>query len=209
MNREKVRVLIEAARGNRLELVVLFAAVTGLRRGEVLALRWKCVDIAGGNLYVAEALEHTRNHGVRFKLPKSKRSRRAIPLSVEIVEALRSHHLAREEVRRAAGRVYADHDLVFPNPDGTPWPPDSLSVQFAKLARSVGCQGFRFQDLRHGFETMLLSGVSNLREVAALMGNDPKVMLSSYAHVMEGHGRAAVNSLARSLLGGGQVAEVP
>ncbi len=90
MSRDSVKLLIEAARGTRLETPVALAAVSGLRRGEVLALRWRNVDLGKAALYVSESLEQTREHGVRFKGPKSKSSRRFVPLSPESVEQLLS-----------------------------------------------------------------------------------------------------------------------
>jgi integrase len=201
MRRDRIRLLLETAKGTRLEPVVALAALTGLRRGELLALRWQNIDFEIGALQVTEALEHTRTHGVRFKAPKSRASKRRLPLPPMVLDLLRLHRAAQEEGWKQPGAVYVDNGLVLPNPDGTPWPPDSLSVQFGKLARLAGCQGFRFHDLRHSFATLMLADGTNLREVSELLGHSSsKLTLATYAHTMEGMGRSAVNSLARSLL---------
>ena len=100
-----------------------------------------------------------------------------------------------------AGEAYIDNDLAFPNPDGQPWPPDTFSMQFAKLAKSVGMRGFRFHDLRHAFASITLADGVSIEEVQTLMGHSsPVVTLSVYARSIEGLGRQAVNELARSLL---------
>lgn len=203
VNREQIRFLIEAAKNTRLETPIAIAAVTGLRRGELLAVRWPLVDLDKGSLFVAESLEHSRaaNQRIRFKGPKSKTSRRVIPLAPECVTLLRAHKARQEAEKTLVGGAYTDNDLVFPNPDGQPWPPDTFSMQFAQLARSVGMRGFRFHDLRHAFASITLADGVSIKEVQTLMGHSsPVVTLSVYARSIEGLGRQAVNELARSLL---------
>jgi len=203
VSRDRVRLLIEAAHGTRLEVAVAVSAVTGLRRGEVLALRWRNVDLKKGSLFVAESLEQTRQYGVRFKCPKSKSSKRFVPLSPECVELLRLHKTAQDAAKRDAGVYYDDQDIVFSNPDGSPWPPDTFTVMFSKLAASVGLKGFRFHDIRHAFASLTLADGVSVKEVQTLMGHSsPMVTLSVYARSMEGLGREAVNDLSRSLLTG-------
>lgn len=198
---EKMSAIITAAKGTRLEAPVTLAALTGLRRGELLALKWAWVNLDQGSLFVAEALEHTRLHGVRFKAPKSSTSQRVVPLAPESVHILRRHKEVQEAAKRAAGDAYRDLDLVFPNPDGSPWPPDSFSVQFGRLAHTAGCEGFRLHDLRHGFATLTLSKGYSIRDVSDLLGHSSKAFtLSTYTHAMPATGRAAVSSLAQTLL---------
>jgi integrase len=202
VSRERVKLLIEAAQGSRLAAPIAVAAVTGLRRGELLALRWRSIDFTKGSLFVDSALEHTREHGVRFKAPKSKSSQRPIPLAPEGIEVLLAHKAEQDRAKDDAGDYYVDNDLVFPNPDGSPWPPDTFSVQFGKLAALVGLKGFRFHDVRHAFASLALADGTSIKEVQALMGHSsPTVTLSVYARAMEGLGRKAVNGLSRSLLG--------
>ncbi|HEY6449539.1 MAG TPA: site-specific integrase [Candidatus Cybelea sp.] len=203
LNREQIRFLMAAAKGTRLEVPTTVAALTGLRRGELLALRWQHLDLDKGSLFVAASLEHSRaaSDRIRFKGPKSKTSRRVIPLAPECVALLRSHKAGQEEEKSLAGDVYVDNDLAFPNPDGCPWPPDTFTTQFSKLAASVGMRGFRFHDLRHAFASIALADGVSIKEVQTLMGHSsPVVTLSVYARSIEGLGRQAVNELARSLL---------
>ena len=198
VSRDHVCAIIAAANGTRLDVPLVLATTTGLRRGELLALRWSDVDFDRASLRVTQALEHTRSHGVRFKSPKSRSSRRLVPLAAECVELLRTHKATQDAVR---AREYADNDLVLPNPDGTPWPPDSFSVEFGKLARAAGCRGFRFHDLRHTFATFSPSSGGSIKDVQALLGHSSATLtLSTYAHVLEGAGRAVVNRLGSSLL---------
>jgi len=204
ISREQVRAVILAAKGGRLEIPVILAATTGLRRGELLALRWSDVDLDHASVHVLQSLEQTRTNGVRVKSPKSRSSRRLVPIAPECVEMLRKHK-AEQGVTRTP--EYSDNDLVMPNTDGSPWPPDNFSAQFSKLARTAGCRGFRFHDLRHAFATLTLSSGTSIKDVQNLLGHSSaSLTLSTYAHVLEGAGRAAVNSLGSSLLGSSEVA---
>ncbi|MGC2362803.1 MAG: tyrosine-type recombinase/integrase [Candidatus Cybelea sp.] len=204
ISREQVRAVILAAKGGRLKIPVILAATTGLRRGELLALRWSDVDLDHASVHVLQALEQTRTNGVRVKSPKSRSSRRLVPIAPECVEMLRKHK-AEQGVTRTP--EYSDNDLVMPNTDGSPWPPDNFSAQFSKLARTAGCRGFRFHDLRHAFATLTLSSGTSIKDVQNLLGHSSaSLTLSTYAHVLEGAGRAAVNRLGSSLLGSSEVA---
>jgi integrase len=203
VSREQIRFLMAAAKGTPLDVPIAVAALTGLRRGELLALQWKHVDLDKATLFVAASLEHSRaaSGRIRFKGPKSKTSRRVIPLAPECVMLLRSHKAAQEEEGELAGDAYADNDLVFPSPDGSPWPPNTFTAQFSQLAKSVGMRGFRFHDLRHAFASLTLADGVSIKEVQTLLGHSsPVVTLSVYARSIEGLGRRAVNELARSLL---------
>jgi integrase len=201
MSRDRVRLLIAAARGSRLEVPVAVSSVTGLRRGEILALKWRNIDLDKGSLFVAESLEQTREYGLRFKCPKSKSSRRFVPLSPECVELLHSHKAEQDAAKGSSAYCYDDQDLVFSNPDGSPWPPDTFTAQFGKLAALVGLKGFRFHDMRHAFASLTLADGKPIKEVSVLMGHSSaNVTLSVYARSIEGMGREVVNDLSRSLL---------
>jgi integrase len=196
-----VPILLEATKGTRFEYPVALTATTGLRRGELLALRWsKSVDFERRCLIVAESLEETRILGLRFKAPKSGKVR-VLPLADVAVPLLRSHCARQDVERRRLGPRYHDNDLVFCNPDGTPWPPETFTKQFAQITRSIGMKGFRFHDLRHAFATLTLKNGTSVNEVSQLLGHSsPVITLSTYAHVIEGVARDAVNVLANSLI---------
>jgi integrase len=198
---DQMRELIGTAQGTRLAVPVALTAVTGLRRGELLALCWRNVRLdKEGSVYVAEALEQTRRLGIRFKPPKAK-SKRLIPLSPEAIAMLAAYKAEQDDQKQHAGAVYVDNDLVFCNPDGAPWPPDTFSKQFSAIAKVAGLHGFRFHDIRHAFATLTLADGRPVKEVQLLMGHSTaSTTLSFYAHPVHGLGREAVNRLSRSLL---------
>jgi len=203
LSAQQVRTIIEMVRGTRLEIPVLVAALTGLRRGELLALKWRGVDFERGRIVVTEALEQTRRHGIRFKAPKSRSSRRVLPAADELLEILREHKARQGEQRARFGASYVDQDLVFCEESGVPWPPDTFSRQFSVMTRNAGLAGFRFHDSRHAFASLALTNGTSIKEVSALLGHASATLtLSTYAHVIAGMGREAVSGVAKSVLSG-------
>jgi integrase len=114
--------VIEAFRGRTLFIPVLLAALCGLRRGEICALRWKKVDLAGAQLSVVESLEQTKA-GLRFKSPKSGKGR-TVALPPTVVDELRSYRARRAQEALRLGAGLSDDDLVVAHEDGTQVTPD-------------------------------------------------------------------------------------
>lgn len=192
--------LLEATKGTRLEMPIILASMTGVRRGELLALRWQGVDFERKRLVVSESLEETQEFGLRFKGPKSGRVR-VVPIADALVDSLSTYKAKQNAERLRLGPAYADQGLVFCNDDGSPWPPDTLTKQFASVAKKIGMKGFRLHDVRHCFASISLKQGTSVKEVSELLGHSsPLVTLSTYAHAMEGVAREAVNRLADSLL---------
>lgn len=139
--------VLNALDGLPLYMPVLLAATTGMRRGEVLALRWSDLDLDRSVLSVAQTIEQTAA-GVAFKEPKTERSRRSIALASLTVDALRRHKLRQTEARLALGPLYVNCDPVCCRPDGRPLSPRAVTKAFAAAAGALGLK-VRFHDLRH------------------------------------------------------------
>lgn len=196
----QVRAVLEAARGTRYEVPLLVSGYTGIRRSEVLALRWSGVDLENGWLVVRESLEQTKTFGLRFKAPKSRASRRVLPLEETVIGALQQHRDAQNEMRETLGDTYQENDLLFPSPDGSPWPPSAFSSGFVHIALKAKVGPFRLHDLRHAFASIVLKAGTSVKEVQGLLGHSSaKLTLDTYAHVMEGGGREAVRRFGRAL----------
>ena len=184
---------------SRLYMPVMLAVTTGLRRGEILGLRWTNVDLATGNITVVQSLEQTKE-GLRFKTPKTCRSRRSIVLPAITIEALLSHRAKQAEERLALGPAYDDHDLVCPRPGGAPWPPDMFSTSFAAFVRRSRYHSFRFHDLRHSHASHLLRAGVHPKIVSERLGHSAVgITLDTYSHILPGMQEDAVRVLDAAL----------
>jgi integrase len=171
---------------SRLYTPILIAVTTGLRRGELLGLRWRDIELDSGHLSISQALEQT-HLGVAFKQPKTPRSRRTVALPQLAIEALRRHKAQQAEERLAFGPGYQDGGLVFACPDGTPWRPDAFSWAFAAQVRQSGLPHVRFHDLRHSHASQLLRQGVNAKVVSERLGHaSVGFTLDVYSHVLPG-----------------------
>jgi integrase len=183
---EARRVLMAAAEEDFHALYVL-ALYLGLRRAELLGLRWSdtVLDPDPGQLPLLEVRQTLQrvNGTLQFVPPKTRTSRRTIPLPAVCVEALRQH--AKRQADRAIeiGNNWQDHCLVFPSRLGTPMEPDNLRRSWERI-KKVAAVELRFHDLRHSCVTLLLDlGVPPhvVREIAG--HSDLEVTMTVYAHV--------------------------
>lgn len=191
--------LLSKLYGSRLYMPVLLAVTTGMRRGELLALRWEDLDLNSGRAVVSRSLEQTKK-GLHFKSPKTDRSRRTVVLPGVTLDTLRVFRVEQSKERLAIGPAYQDNNLICARPDGTPWPPDQLSTAFAALVRRSGMVHFRFHDLRHSHATQLLKQGIHPKIVSERLGHSNiGITLDTYSHVLPGMQEDAVIGLDASL----------
>lgn len=175
--------LLEALRGTRLRLPVLLGVMCGLRRGEIIALRWRNIDLATGRMSVVESAEQT-TAGVRFKPPKSGRGR-TLALSATVVSELRQHRLSQAEELLKLGVRQTDATFVYTRQDGAPMQPRSLSQMWASC--STHLPRIRFHDLRHAHATHMLSAGVHPKVASERLGHSKVgITLDLYSHVLPG-----------------------
>ncbi len=182
---DEARALLEAARGDRLETLYVLAVSTGLREGELLALRWEDVDLEGAVLRVSQTL--TRDGGkVSVGPPKTKNSRRTVGLTDGAVESLRGHLARQLEGMERMGSLYRPGGLVFANEVGGIVNPSNLRNRSLKaLLKRAGLPPIRFHDLRHTCATLLLSRNVNPKIVSEMLGHASiAITLDTYSHVL-------------------------
>ena len=178
--------LLKAIQGTRLYMPVLLASTTGLRRGEVFGLRWQDVDLENATLSVVQALEQTKS-GLRFKAPKTSRSRRKISLPELTVEALRVHKGQQAGERLALGQGKDPDDLVFTDLDGTRVNMERVSRKFSEKVRRLGLPRVTFHGLRHTHLTQLLRTGVHPKIASERAGHSSVSMtLDTYSHVIPG-----------------------
>jgi integrase len=169
-----------------LRFAVLVAASTGLRRGELLALRWCDLDLDGATLCVAQVLEFVGKR-LSFKEPKTKQSRRTIALSLALVEELQTYRARQATERLALGIGRDPARLVFTSIDGAPLRPDGVTWRFAKLVNQAGVRRISFHGLRHTHATDLLrAGVHSKIASERLGHSSVATTLDIYSHALPG-----------------------
>jgi integrase len=183
LNREQTRALLKAAEGNRLEALYIVAVHTGMRPGEILALRWDDVNFDFGTLQLNRALSDGE-----FNAPKTARSRRRIKLTAGSVKALRAHRKRQLEERMQKAGLWKDHGLVFPSTVGTPLSHRNVVRSFKALLKRAGLPAStRLYDLRHTCATLLLSRNVHPKYVQELLGHASIALtLDTYSHVIPG-----------------------
>ena len=196
LSAEESRRLLEAARGDKLEALYILALTTGMRQGELLALKWQDVDLEGSTLSVRRTL--TKNGG-RLLLgePKTNKSRRIVRLTEAAVLAL-SEHLTRQVAQiERTGDLYKDEGLVFASEVGTLMNPTNLRKRsFAQLLKRADLPPIRFHDLRHTCATLLLSRNVHPKYVQELLGHASiAITLDTYSHVIPGMGDHAAREM--------------
>jgi integrase len=186
----------------RLRVPAVVALFTGMRLGEILALRWSRVDLDANVIQVREALEQTRAHGIRFKPAKTKAGRRDITLPDVLVEALREHRKATLELRMqlGAGRL-PDDALLFADIKGDPLSPNAQSAAWADFADSIDMPDVTFHALRHTHASQLIDAGVDIVTISKRLGHaKPDITLRIYAHLFrndDSKAAAAINAAFR------------
>ena len=197
MTSSEVAELLSAACGDRLEALYITAIHTGLRRSELLGLKWTDVDLDGRTLSVQRSLD---KYGT-FNPPKRSKSRRTVKLTPQAAEALKSHRARQNEERLQLGSLWEDRDLIFPNRRGKPMNADVLYHRgFKPLLKKAGLSGFTFHSLRHTCATLLLSKNVNSKIVSEMLGHATIAQtMDTYSHVMPGMSDVAATALEEAL----------
>jgi integrase len=178
---------LDAAKTTDYYAVFYLSLFTGLRRSELLALRWSDINLTFGTIQVRRGLHHLRDGTIVFREPKSQRSRRQLSLPPSAALVLHEHR-KREEARRLALDMpaLAGNELCFCHSDGSPLLPDTVTQAWRKLAKRAGFRGLRLHDARHTHASLMLEQGVHPKIVQERLGHATiATTLDTYSHVSE------------------------
>ena len=180
----------------------MLAATTGMRRSEVLGLRWRDVDFDDRSLSVTQTITTAKNQIVVGE-PKTPTGRRNITLDAHTLAGLSAHRHRQADERRRAGAAWdAGHDLVFPDETGRPLHPDRLRTAFERVVRRSDLPAIRLHDLRHSYATLALKAGVHPKVVSERLGHATiAITLDLYSHVTTGLDADAANVVADLIFG--------
>lgn len=209
---EAIKFLDTAKDSNYYSMAYLFLSA-GLRRSEILALRWSDIDFTSGKLSVTRSL-HQLQHGNKdfyFKQPKSLKSRRSIPLPASAVQVMLTEYNNQLDIKKdllkhgekdvKPDEVIKPDDLIFCHLDGTPLRPDTISKVFLKLARKAGLTA-HLHTLRHSHASILIQQGAHIKVISERLGHSSiNITGDIYSHVAAGLQEKAIENFDGFLTG--------
>lgn len=178
---------LKAIQGHRFENLFLVTLFTGLREGEVLGLKWDCVDFTNGSLLVGRQLQRKRDGSSQYYLisPKSGKFRKVV-LAPFVQDILHRQRAEQELWRRVAGRDWIDTGLVFTDELGDNLTPETVYKNFKKVAIEIGCPNLHFHSLRHSYAVAALQSGDDIKTVQENLGHYTAAFtLDVYGHVTD------------------------
>ncbi|MET7684322.1 tyrosine-type recombinase/integrase [Streptomyces sp. NPDC005423] len=207
---EEAREFLAAASGQRLQPLFELALHTGLRKGELLGLRWDDLDLAGGTASIRRTLQRTNSSGLTALPTKTKNSERRIALPTPCLHSIQQHRSRQRQEREAAGKDWQISGYVFTRPNGAPIEGATLTRHFNSMLRQARIRRIRFHDLRHSAATLLLEQGVELVVIKELLGHAHiGVTATVYAHVRLRLQRDAIDLLSNALRDPAQIAGRP
>ncbi len=192
---DEVTSFLETAKSSPYYALFHTVIFTGMRRSEVLALRWKDVNFIFSQVYINHSLHHLKDGSYVFSQPKSARSRRTIALSPDAITVLSDHREVKEKLGEALGKPLTDEALVFCNEEGKPWRPNTITRAWNTQAKKAGVPVIRLHDARHTHASLMLKAGIHPKVVQERLGHSSiQITLDTYSHVAPGIQQAAAET---------------
>jgi integrase len=196
----QARTFLTATVDHPLGTLYRLALLTGMRRGELLALRWQDVDLERGSLAVRRTLTRDRHDKWQMGEPKTASGRRSIALPPSCGAALKRHHSTQKARKLRHRDIWQDHDLTFERGDGVAFHPNVAYETLQRLAVALALPTIRFHDLRHTAATLMLAEGVHPKIVQERLGHASiTITLDLYSHVTMSMQREAADALDAAL----------
>jgi integrase len=193
---EQLSQFLATTAGDPLHGVFVLLATTGMRRGEVVGLRWVDVDLDRAVASVVHTITTVHGRPVE-STTKTAKSRRRVSLDASSVIVLRAHRAAQRKERLVVGAGWIDHGLVFCRYDGSPLHPDLVTRRFRTLVERAGLPKIRLHDLRHTYATLALRAGVHPKVVSERLGHATVgITLDLYSHVAPSLDQQAAETVA-------------
>jgi len=191
----EVATLLDAASDSQFYPVIYMALSTGLRQGELLALRWRDLDLNKRSISVSRTF-YKRQGVAEFRQTKTSHSSRYVSMTPKLAAYLREYREERESLFLHFGRLLRRDDLVFCNSEGEPLDPSVLSHSFQRIVKIAGLENLRFHDLRHGFASLMFHQGAKPKVISEALGHASVAFtMDVYSHIIQGMQEEAMELL--------------
>ena len=203
LNEDEQTKLIAALKDNYIGRGLLFALYTGMRRGEVLALKWSDYDKNEKTISITKALSRVRTYNkdgnktmLTVTTPKTDTSIRTVPLIDKAVELLAEHKRKQERYMELVGDYYTDNDLIFSSSRGDYLDPGNFNRKLNKTVKKIGIAQISPHVLRHSFATRGLEAEVSLKAMQELLGHSSITVTGDiYTHILKEQKRKEISKL--------------
>ncbi|WDV94207.1 site-specific integrase [Brevibacillus parabrevis] len=177
-------------------MMITLAITTGLRRGELVGLEWKHIDLENGTIEVKQSISMRIKGEAIITEPKTKKSKRKISLPDALIDQLKEYYLYARKIRLQMGDKWigGDHFFVFCNPDGKPFHPETPYLHFRRFLKINGLRYIRFHALRHTSATLLISQGVHAKIISERLGHASiTTTMNVYGHALQTADKEAAN----------------
>lgn len=166
-----ISVFLSAIKGHKLETLFMIDLFTGMRQGEILGLKWACVDFKAGTILIDKQLQRDKATGTYYFTSNKNDKARIITPAPSVMKSLREHKNDQNKIRLHVGEVWENTGLVFTNESGRHLLHSTVSKSFKRVLKSIELPHIRFHDLRHSYAVAALQSGDDVKTVQENLGH--------------------------------------